>query len=307
MKKTDRAAGLLAALLLLVIGTGTYVYANIVVATGVYLPFGDALAMGWLTNDFPTSGTDQKFGKNLDVDTAEESVWDADDLPTNAAGPARCFVNMAAAANLYVSSDDATDAAKEVEIQLLDANWDAVTVTMDLGAANAGTGTNLDEQIGAVTYLRVNRAFGTTAALVGNLYIHLDGSGDTTDDGIPDTPATDIVAVITAGENQTLQGCYSTPDGFSAIVAQLCLGNLAQVPAAQNVTFRLRSSTQGGAPRTRLLVTYADSTDRCLPYTPPLVFPGRTDIEITAVAAGASQATSGRFGFKLVPTSISGG
>jgi len=274
-------------------------------------PFTYAAAAGWLNVDdgreFALKGTHtvNKFGFNADVDASEESIWDADDLPTEGDGPARCFTNMGTtAAALYISSDDENDAsdnnAVTVTVEGLDANWNVVTESdVALGVASAG-GT-VFAQVGTATWLRVNRAYVTsTSAAVGNVYIGLDDVDGGTD-GIPDTIATDSIAVITAGENQTLQACYTVPADFTALVSQFCIGNLSQAAAAQDVTFRLRRSVEGAASRTTELMTLADSVQTCVEHDPPAIFGEKTDIELTAIAGGASQGASGTFDVVLVP------
>jgi hypothetical protein len=275
------------------------------VDTTHYVPFSYGAAAGWLNDstdarEFALKGahTVNKFGANLDLDQTEESIWDADDLPAEGNGPARCFANMSSAANLYVSSDDATDATVEIAIEVLDAKWDLSTVTMDLGAASAGTGT-VFTQIGSTTLLRVNRAYATDTAFTGNIYIHKDSTDAAVQDGIPDTVATDVVAVVTAGENQTLQACYSVPNDYEALMTQFCLGNIANVGA---VTFRLRRSVDGGADRTTELISLAADTYACTVHDPPIYFAEKTDIELTGDGAAANNDVSGTFDLLLLPS-----
>jgi len=271
----------------------------------IEMDFNTALAAGELAGDWPTAGAVNKFGFNADVDTSEESVWDMDDLPTNTAGPGRCFANMATtAAPLCISSDNVADAGLGVTVEALDANWAPVTISATLGVAAVTSGTVLINPLGTVNLLRINRAYATSTALTGNIYIHKDCTADTGNNGIPDTPATDIVAGITAGENQTLQACYTVPLGFNALMTQFCIGNLSQAAAAQTVTFRLRKSVAGAASRTTELMALADSVQECVIHDPPSKFTEKTDIELTALAGGASQGTSGTFDLLIIPNTL---
>jgi hypothetical protein len=136
----------------------------------VYLPSGlaklcpsCALALG-----YEGFGAVNKFGINLDLDTGvEESIWDADDLPAEGNGPARCFTTIGTtAAAMYVSSDDAADAELGIAIEVLDENWNVSMVAMDLGVAAATTGT-VYTQITTGTLLRINRAYATGDAFTG--------------------------------------------------------------------------------------------------------------------------------------------
>ncbi len=238
-----------------------------------------------------------KFGFNGDVDTAEESIWDMDDLPTSGAGPARCFDNMAVAADLYISSSSDSDVGMIVTVEGLDANWDLFELDVTLGS-DAGTGTT-NVQIGSVNLLRINRAYAVSDQLVGDVYIHKDAV-DATGDGIPDTPATDIVAGITAGENQTLQACYTVPSGYYVLVSTVCLVNSSQAAAGTSVTLRQRISDSSGVDvsRTQLLLTLGNETSECVNIIPPIRIDTKTDIEFTGSDA-TSQAAAVTFGMFL--------
>lgn len=243
-----------------------------------------------------------KHGINADLDTGEESIWDADDLPTEGDGPARCFVNVGTTPiDFYVSSDNAADATLEISLDIIGNDWAASTVTMDLGATAASSGT-VYTQIGASTLLRVNRAHATDDAFTGNIYIHTDVA-DTGTDGVPDIPATQIVAVITAGENKTQQACLTVPLGFSFGMNQDCTSNVT-TPGTRSVTYRIRSSTNGGAPLNNEQHQVADGVYRCTPHNPPIVFVEKTDIEITGVSTGADAVVGATFDGILFPSSF---
>jgi hypothetical protein len=254
-----------------------------------------ALALG-----YGSSSTVNKFGFNGDVDQTEESIWDADDLPTEGDGPARCFTNIAVDTPkaIYVSSDDAADAGLGIEIEVLDATWARSMVAMNLGIAAATTGT-VYTQVGSATLLRVNRAFATGDAFTGNIYVHIDGADDGTD-GVPDTPATHTIAVITAGEEQTLQACYTVPLGYSALLTQFCTSNI-WTAAEKEIEFRIRRSISGAASRTTEKYTLSNATYACTLHDPPLMFSEKTDIELTADATGDNASASGTFDIVLVP------
>jgi len=274
----------------------------------VQIPFSFSAAAGWLNQndgrEFALKGTHtvNKFGSNGDVDTAEESVWDGDDIAGEGTGPGRCFTILGTTAQaVYLSSDDENDAsdnnAVSITVQYLDSTWATQTLVVPLGAALASGTTSA--QISSGTILRINRMFATTTAPAGNVYASTDTNSGS--DGVPDDPATQMVAGITLGENQTLQACYTTPLGFDALMSQFCIGNLSQAAASQDVTFRLRKAVEGAAARTTELLTLADAVQECIVHDPPIMFAEKTDIELTADAAGASQGTSGTFDLILVP------
>jgi hypothetical protein len=256
-----------------------------------------AVAMGAI----PGAYTVNKFGYNAALTGApEESVWDIDDLPTTADGPLRCFTNITdTPAALYISSDSATDAGLTVTVEYLIADYVAATTTVTLGADTGATGTEF-VQIGSVAILRVNRAYAAGASLTGNIYIHKDSVDAAVKDGIPDTVATDMIAGITAGENQSLQACYTVPAGYVALMTSKCVSNLGTGTPA--VTFRERKSVEGAASRTQERLSMADELTICKEVSPPTLYAEKTDIEITGSAT--TQAAGATFGLILIPEDI---
>lgn len=263
-------------------------------------------AMGWLNQDdgrsFALKGTYSvnKFGYNANADGGvEESIWDMDDIAGADTGPIRCFANLTTAAPLCISSDNAADAELGVTVELLDANYNLSMVEETLGVAAVTSGTVGTNPLGTGSYLRVNRAYATGDELTGNIYIHKDCTADTGNDGVPDTPATDIVAGITAGENQTLQACYTVPAGFSAALLGWCKSNIRNGGVATAATFRWRKSVEGAASRNQSQISLGNETSQCTDVNPPGLFTEKTDIEITALST--TQAVSGDFGLLLIP------
>jgi len=266
------------------------------------LPFPFAAAAGYLnTSDnrehpFMGTVTVNKFGRNQDSDTTEDAVWDGSDL----GGPIRCFdVIGATAVALYISSDHEDDATLEVTVEYLDASWDAQTVTQALGAVANATATEF-VQLGSETIMRVNRAYATSTALTGNVYIHTDSADAAAKDGIPDTILTDYVAGIVAGENQTLQACYTVPNGLSALMTQYCTTNI-NTAANAVATFRLRKSVEGAAARVQEVLELGESIYQCTPHDPPILFAEKTDIELTAVMSANNGSSTGTFDLILIP------
>ena len=269
---------------------------------GILLPFNYAAAAGYLNVDdgrehpFDGTVTVNKFGRNADSDTSEDSIWDGSDL----GGPIRCFdVIGTTAAALYISSDHEDDATLEVTVEYLDANWDTQTLDVALGAVANGTATEF-VQIGSGTIMRVNRAYATSTALTGNVYIHIDSVDAAAKDGIPDTVLTDYVAGIVAGENQTLQACYTVPNDFSALLTQYCTTNI-NTAANAVATFRLRRSAEGAASRVAEIIEMSESVYQCTPHDPPVMFAEKTDIELTAVMSQNNASATGTFDLVLIP------
>jgi hypothetical protein len=167
-----------------------------------------------------------------------------------------------------------------------------------LGADNTETGT---EFVLIGTALRVNRAYAVSAAIAGNIYIHIDSVDGATKDGEPDTPSTDIIAVITAGENQTLQACYTVPLGFKAMMVSKCMSNTG-IGGSDIITYRERKSTNNGPNKTQELLGLGDDVSICPVIRPPKVYDEKTDIEITGAAL--TQAATATFGLILVPNDL---
>jgi hypothetical protein len=244
-----------------------------------------------------------KFGFNADVDASEESIWDAGDLPSAGDGPDRCFVNIPASVPgiILVSSDDVADAGLGISIETIDEDWNMLTVEMTLAGANIFSGT-LTKVLSLTKLIRVNRAYATGDAFTGNIYIHID-LFDTGGDGVPDEPATQTIAVITAGENQTLQACYTVPRGYTALLTQFCVSNIANANV-KSVDFRVRRSVMGMASRTTEINSLVNGEYACTLHDPPIRFSEKTDIELTALASGAGAAISGTFDLLLVPNTM---
>jgi hypothetical protein len=249
-----------------------------------------SVALGYV----PGATAITKFGYNpaLTSPTVEESLWDVPSL----SGPLRCnTVVTTTATALFLSSSDEADAGEVVRVQGTTTGNVAQQLDVTLGADNTETGT---EFVAAGTWLRVNRMFALGGDLVGDVYMHIDSVDGATKDGIPDTTVTDIVAAITAGENQTLQACYRVPAGFVAVLQQQCFGN-ATIGGSNDANFRLRGKVGATASRTLTLYTVGSGDQMCINTTPPRVFPAGIDLEITGAAT--TQAGSATFGFLLLP------
>jgi hypothetical protein len=242
--------------------------------------------------------TVNKFGVNVDIDTNEESIWDAEEL----GGPERCFTILGTTpATVRISSSDAGDTLEEVTIEYLDSTWAAKEVTIALGIAAATTGTIFTEV--GVTMLRINRAYATSTALAGDIYIHTDTGTDTGTDGIPDIPASQIVAVISAGENQTLQACYTVPLGYNALMSSWIVSN--EGTGATVLVARIRAAVNGGSSRTKMKMTLTDGDIHHHTMEVPMLFAEKTDIELTGAGA-TSQDAAGLFDLVLILNRLSG-
>ena len=237
-----------------------------------------------------------KFGFHTDIDDDEESVWEGATVPALDGGPDRCPQDTSAF-TLNISSDAAGD-TEDIVVEGLDANWDAVSETVTLAGltyTQVGTASN---------WMRVNRAYNVgTADLVGVVYLHDDAVDVAVADGIPDIPATQTKAVINAAENQTLQSCYTVPDGWTANVTAISLAALVG-GAGNAVDFRLRLTKPTGVGRVQLLSSLGNSDSYVETFNPPLPYVARDMLELTAITAAANSNAnvSGTFNLALFPT-----
>lgn len=257
-----------------------------------------AIASGWCTGWMCQGSTVAKFGFNDDLDSAEESIWDVQEL----GGPARCFTIMGTTPQaVYLSSDDENDAsdnnAVSVTVEYLDSTWAAQTLVVALGAAVASGTTSV--QISGGTILRINRMFATTTAAVGNVYASIDA--DSGVDGVPDDPANQIVAGITIGRNQTLQACFTVELGSNALMKAYTVGNDSNVGT---IRFELRRSIEGGASRTTELHPVGANTPLQVLHPVPIVFVEKTDIEITGTGVSPNNDASATFGLLILPEAL---
>lgn len=221
-----------------------------------------------------------KFGFNDDVPNSEESVWEGDDF----SGPARCPADTSAF-TLYASSSNGGD-TQTMTVEGVDSNWDALSVDITLTGQTA-------VQVGSASqWLRVNRAFNTGSSdFSGTIYLHIDSVPTA---GVPDNPSTDIKTVINAGENQTLQSCYTVPDGKFLYLAKWCISNIGSGGA--EVNFRLRLTEENGSSRVQELVTIGNPDAWCSQYVAAVRYVPRSMLEVTAERASAgSSDTTGTF------------
>ena len=150
-----------------------------------------------------TSG-ESKFGATPEISVSQTAtIWDKSDTLYP-------WSSLATASILNVDSSSASDVGESVTIVGLDANFNPQTETVVLTTQTNNNTTN--------TFIRVYRAYmsGTTNN-VGVISIQV-GSTD--------------VAVILAGESQTLMAVYTVPAGYDALITH----GAATVKAGSDMT-----------------------------------------------------------------------
>jgi hypothetical protein len=184
-----------------------------------------------------------------------------------------------------ISSSSASDTV-EMTIIGLDSSYNEVTQNATLNGQNKVTlGTAL---------IRVNRMYNNNGTdLVGNVYCYVDG---TITLGVPNTVA-DVRAYVSAGEGQTLQMIYTTPNGkktyILGIETSITKGSGA---TAVTANFRGRTRESGKVFRTQdeFNLMSNGTSNRVYNLETPLCFPGKTDfypiVDVSANDLGASWA-----------------
>jgi hypothetical protein len=219
-----------------------------------------------------------KFGFNSDVDDSLETVWAQGGL----------YSYLSAASTLYISSSSTADdvagtGARTATVSGLDANYDEVSVTVDLDGQN---GVQLGD---ASNWIRVNRITVDTAGSGGQnagvLYVGTEASPTV---GVP----TNKYATVAIGDNQTLMALWTVPRNFEAYLLQVDV-TVATTQNNKYCTSSLVARPYGGVFQVKDKFVKAESSHH-QEYSIPLKFDEKTDIEIRAIgdSAGADIAIS---------------
>ena len=204
-----------------------------------------------------------KFGYNSSVSSNFETVWDGSNIYT--------YISTAGTA-VVTSSNTGSDNNGTVEIQGLDSNYNAQTVTAIIG----GSATT-------ETFIRVFRVRMLTA-----------NTGTTNVGTITVTVDSTSAAIITAGKGQTLMAVYTIPAGKKGYLLKF-QGNLEK---AKESEFQIMSRPFGGAFNVKgKFGSSGDVVDYDYPI--PLEFTEKTDIEVQ-VKAGATTAAGALFDILLL-------
>jgi lipopolysaccharide export system protein LptA len=248
---------------------------------GTYEPFDLQVARGQIQGHSSFC----QFGINSTVGTSNETVWIGSST----------YTFPAAASVLTVSSSSADDAspsgtgAQTVQIQGLNAAYEAVTETVVLNGQTAVNTTN--------SYLRVNKMIvltaGTGGTSVGNIYA---GTGTVTA-GVPAVVVnqTGIVA------NETESAFYTVPEGYTAFINMWTMSS-GNTTANAWTRFTLRIRPQGGVfgIKAQYHIGATDIYECVAAY--PLPIPEKSDLEILAATSSGSAAASTQLQIVLIKT-----
>lgn len=216
--------------------------------------------------------TNFKFGFNPDIDNALETVWAQGGL----------YTYLSVASTLYISSSSTADdvgntGATSAKVSGLDANYNEVSVTVDLDGQDA-------VQLGdASNWIRVNRiqvmSAGSGGANAGVLYV---GTEATPSSGVP----TNKYATVAIGDNQTLMALWTVPRGYTAYLTQTDM-TVATEQNNKYATISLLSRPYGGVFNVQDRFV-KESSSHHQQYQFPLAFAEKTDLEVRAIASSAA-------------------
>jgi hypothetical protein len=198
-----------------------------------------------------------KFGYNAATSSAFETVTDAGGT----------YSYPATAGTIQLIADDSQDNNSTVEVQGLDENYNAQTISLTVGGARS------TQQFIRVFRMTVTTAnTGTTNVDVINCVHTQSDSTDTT------------VAKILAGNGQTLMAVYTVPAGKKAYLMKF----QGSQQKDQDTTFRLMTRPSGGA--FNIKGQWAGRGGQInYDYPVPIVFGEKTDIEVQIKTGSASE------------------
>lgn len=212
-----------------------------------------------------------KFGNAPDFDTGDlfVTVWDgANDGVANA-----MIYTYSATANIDSISSSINGDTVDIEIQGLDTNFAPSTQTVTLTGQTTAT---LNPSL--IRVFRMNNMGATD--LTGTVYCYINGA--TVVSGVP-TIATEIRAIITIGNNQTLMAIYTIPDGKTGYMRDW-YASTAGAKKTSAHELHLSARPFGGVFQTKHISSVIAVGTSYIQhhYKEPEVFAAKTDIEIHA-------------------------
>ena len=213
-----------------------------------------------------------KFGFNPDIDDSLETVWSQGGL----------YSYLSSATTLYISSSSTADdaagtGARTATVSGLDANYDEISVTVDLDGQNG-------VQLGSASnWIRVNRVTVNTAGSGGqNAGVIYVGDEASPSSGVPSNK----YATIAIGENQTLMALRTVPRGYTAYVLQTDV-TAATTQNNKYATITLVARENGGVFQVKDKFVKGESSHH-QGYDIPLKFEEKTDIEFRCIGDSAA-------------------
>ena len=213
-----------------------------------------------------------KFGFNPDVDDSLETVWVQGGL----------YSYLSSASTLYISSSSTADdaagtGARTATISGLDANYNEVSVTVELDGQN---GVQLGDASNWIRVFRISvNTAGSGGQNAGVLYVGTEASPTS---GVP----ANKYATVAIGDNQTLMALWTVPAGYTAYLLQTDT-TVATTQNNKYATMSLVARPINCAFRVVDRFVKAESSTH-QEYTIPLKFEEKTDIEFRAIGDSAA-------------------
>ena len=238
----------------------------------------------------PGHETQFKFGFNPLVVDSLETVWAQGGL----------YTYLSSVSTLYISSSSTDDdvagtGARTATVSGLDANYNEVSVTVDL---DGQTGVQLGD---ASNWIRVNRITVDTAGSGGqNAGVLYVGTEATPSSGVP----TNKYATVAIGDNQTLMALWTVPAGYTAYLEQTDVTvNTETNNKFGNVHILARPFGQVFQVKDKFTIQNGSHHQE---YKSPLKFEEKTDIEVRAIGSSSNANIAVSAGLDLIYIKNSG-
>lgn len=206
-----------------------------------------------------------KFGKNLDVDLAWETVWLTGGTEFLDFGNCNCIDSM--------SSSDNTDT------QIVEISGTIQSGGQELGVVFTDTLTGQTPKVLNTPLHRINRLENFGSDFLGTVYVY---SGGAVTLGVPQVQDS-IHLTISGNNNQSFKTAFSVPSNKHFIVDKLVFGVRATGPAAE-VDFEIRVKEAGRVFKTKRFGTATSGTGT-IPYDLQfLLVPGGSDVLVRAIS-----------------------
>jgi len=211
----------------------------------------------------------KKFGRNEDVGTAYEDIWQyggTETLPTTNAIDTVSSSSTSDTTTLVVEGFVLTGDNKIFTVQ---------TVTL----------TGQTKALLTTPLARCTRAYASGAAdLVGDVYIYED---DTLSAGVPTTAAKVHIDIKgTEGENQSFKASTSISSTDYWVITQIYVAVLRKTAAQAN--FQLQVKDNGFVWRSRSILNAASTAaPTAVNISPPIIIPSNADVRVRAQASTA--------------------
>ena len=218
-----------------------------------------------------------KFGLNLSVGTAFETIWSASNL----------YTYLAAATVLKISSGSTDDAsagtgARTVYVSGLDASYNEINEIVSL---NGQTAVNTTK-----SYLRIYRMYVLTAGSGGTAVGIIYAGTGTVTTGVP----ANVYAQIEIGYNQTAMAIWTVPAGYTAFMSSYTI--LSGSTTADTIfTGALFIRETGGVFRLQSSIKAVGGSGYNNIFETALKIPEKTDIELRAACSTAGASATGEF------------